>query len=156
MSKIDVTRAYTNMDGLYPAFRERVDKMLEQANRETTGKHADFVRWVVIETYRPAARQAYLYAQGRTREGNIVTWTLKSRHISGLAVDVAPLKKDGSIWWNAPQFIWDRLGHAARTQGLTWGGNWKKRDMPHVEASTAQFALWTVPARLYLKKKGLV
>ncbi|WP_141316419.1 M15 family metallopeptidase, partial [Lysinibacillus sphaericus] len=39
----------------------------------------------VTETYRSQARQNYLYTQGRTRPGKIVTWTLKSNHTSRLA-----------------------------------------------------------------------
>lgn len=34
----------------------------------------------ITETYRSQARQNYLYQQGRTRPGNIVTWTLNRRH----------------------------------------------------------------------------
>ncbi|CAM5718911.1 hypothetical protein LSPH24S_04197 [Lysinibacillus sphaericus] len=43
----------------------------------------------ITETYRSQARQHYLYAQGRTRPGKIVTWTLKSNHKSRLAWDIA-------------------------------------------------------------------
>jgi len=43
----------------------------------------------ITETYRSQRRQKYLYAQGRTRPGQIVTWTLNSNHKSRLAWDVA-------------------------------------------------------------------
>ena len=156
MGKLDVTTAYQQMNGLYPKFRVLVEATLEQANRETKGKFPGFARWCVIETFRHPKRQAYLYAQGRTRPGAKVTWTLKSRHISGLAVDIVPLKTNGGIWWDAPDDLWKILGHAARTNALVWGGNWKKQDKPHVEANVLQFATWAVPARLHLVKEGLL
>jgi len=42
----------------------------------------------VFEARRSLERQKRLYAQGRTRPGNIVTRTLKSRHLDGDAVDI--------------------------------------------------------------------
>jgi peptidoglycan L-alanyl-D-glutamate endopeptidase CwlK len=43
----------------------------------------------VVESYRPQERQDALYAQGRTETGPRVTWTQKSRHTEGRAVDLA-------------------------------------------------------------------
>ena len=42
----------------------------------------------ITETYRSQERQNYLYAQGRTRSGNIVTWTRTSNHSGRLAWDI--------------------------------------------------------------------
>ena len=56
---------------------------------------------IVVEGVRTKQRQRDLYAQGRTKPGKIVTWTLMSKHIDGLAVDLAPYdhtKKE--ILWN--------------------------------------------------------
>ena len=58
------------------------------------------VDFMVVEGLRTKQRQEELYAQGRTKPGKIVTWTMKSKHIDGLAVDIAPCNKDGSINWN--------------------------------------------------------
>lgn len=44
----------------------------------------------VLEGVRTLARQRELYAQGRTKPGKIVTWTMKSKHIEGKAVDLIP------------------------------------------------------------------
>jgi hypothetical protein len=46
----------------------------------------------VSETWRPKERQEYLYSLGRTRPGNIVTWTKNSRHTLGNAIDILPPK----------------------------------------------------------------
>ena len=56
---------------------------------------------IVVEGVRTKQRQRDLFAQGRTKPGKIVTWTLMSKHIDGLAVDLAPYdhtKKE--ILWN--------------------------------------------------------
>ena len=43
---------------------------------------------LITETYRSQERQNYLYKQGRTRSGQVVTWTLNSRHTSRRAWDI--------------------------------------------------------------------
>ncbi|MEA0563490.1 M15 family metallopeptidase [Lysinibacillus irui] len=84
----------------------------------------------ITETYRSQERQKYLYEQGRTRPGNIVTWTLDSNHKSRLAWDIAV---------GPPQSLYDvatlnRVGDIARKLGITWGGVWSaKIDRPHFE-----------------------
>jgi peptidoglycan L-alanyl-D-glutamate endopeptidase CwlK len=54
------------------------------------------VDFTVREGLRSIERQKQLYAQGRTVLGNIVTWTLKSKHIDGEAVDLYPFV-DGKV-----------------------------------------------------------
>lgn len=84
----------------------------------------------ITETYRSKERQAHLYAQGRTRPGAIVTWTLNSNHSSRLAWDIAVAP---------PKSLYDvttlnKVGAIARKLGITWGGDWKKNvDKPHFE-----------------------
>ncbi|HYE38239.1 M15 family metallopeptidase [Methylocaldum sp.] len=100
----------------------------------------------VVEGVRSKARQAQLYAQGRTAPGRVVTWTLKSKHIDGLAVDLAPYI-DGKIDWNdLKKFdaIAQAMFAAAAERGakIRWGADWdadgKSRergesDSPHFE-----------------------
>lgn len=84
----------------------------------------------ITETYRSQERQKYLYAQGRTRPGQIVTWTLDSNHKSRLAWDIAV---------GLPHSLYDvatlsRVGAIARKLGITWGGDWTGNiDRPHFE-----------------------
>lgn len=84
----------------------------------------------ITETYRSQERQKFLYEQGRTRPGNIVTWTLDSNHKSRLAWDIAV---------GPPQSLYDvatlnRVGDIARKLGITWGGVWSAQiDRPHFE-----------------------
>ncbi|WP_312507390.1 M15 family metallopeptidase [Lysinibacillus sp.] len=92
----------------------------------------------ITETYRSQERQKYLYEQGRTRPGNIVTWTLDSNHKSRLAWDIAV---------GPPQSLYDvailnRVGDIARKLGITWGGVWSAQiDRPHFEVKPT----WIMP-----------
>ncbi|MEK5332026.1 M15 family metallopeptidase [Lysinibacillus sp. FSL W8-0992] len=92
----------------------------------------------ITETYRSQERQNYLYAQGRTRPGQIVTWTLNSNHKSRLAWDIVV---------GPPQSLYDvvtlnRVGAIARKLGITWGGDWiGSIDRPHFEVKPT----WLMP-----------
>ncbi len=100
----------------------------------------------ITETYRSQERQNYLYAQGRTRPGQIVTWTLSSNHKSRLAWDIAV---------GPPQSLYDvttltRVGAIARKLGITWGGDWiGSIDRPHFEVKSS----WKMPAGYKLEGK---
>lgn len=94
----------------------------------------------ITETYRSQDRQDYLYAQGRTREGNVVTWTRSSRHTIRRAWDIACT---GNILYDVN--ILKRAGEVAKSLGITWGGTWDKPDMPHFEISTG----WINPNDIY-------
>lgn len=45
----------------------------------------------ILEVYRTQERQNYLYSLGRTIIGIIRTYTLKSKHTDGLAMDILPI-----------------------------------------------------------------
>lgn len=95
----------------------------------------------VTETYRSQERQNYLYAQGRTRPGNIVTWTLNSNHKSRLAWDIgaATLNGNSNIYNSV---ILKKAGAIASNLGITWGGTWTNNlDYPHFEVKSN----WTIP-----------
>lgn len=89
---------------------------------------------VVVEALRTPERQAWLYAQGRTRPGDIVTNApdvLHSWHGYGLGVDVISRTKG----WDVPGWWWTEMaGHMKATGLLKWGGDWASfRDLPHVQ-----------------------
>lgn len=58
-----------------------------------------------------------------------ITWTLKSNHLDGLAVDIVPLK-DGKPDWNNQDM---RIVEAMRRAGFMWGGDFSQKDPPHFE-----------------------
>lgn len=89
----------------------------------------------VVHGLRTFAEQDALFAQGRTKPGQIVTRARggQSNHNYGLAVDLCPFV-NGKPVWNAAPAIWFAIGKAAAKQGLEWGGDWKKfLDKPHVQ-----------------------
>ncbi|MGE7114969.1 M15 family metallopeptidase [Lysinibacillus sp. NPDC047702] len=103
----------------------------------------------ITETYRSQERQNYLYAQGRTRSGQIVTWTLDSNHRSRRAWDIAV---------GPPHSLYDvttlaQVGAVARKLGITWGGDWVGRvDRPHFEIRVN----WKIPAGYKLENQVIV
>jgi len=99
------------------------------------------VRIVITQTLRSIEEQNVLYAQGRTTPGKIVTNAKggESLHNYGLAYDIAVLGNTGITWDDHADIddddIWDYLeaGEAGEKLGLTWGGRWKFRDVPHYQ-----------------------
>ena len=69
-------------------------------------------RLTVNETMRSQDRQDFLFQQGRSRDGNVVTWTLTSNHSNGRALDLRSSKPAGYQWLqdNAGSFGFDVLG----------------------------------------------
>ncbi|MBX9929472.1 MAG: M15 family metallopeptidase [Gemmatimonadaceae bacterium] len=71
-----------SLDALDPEFRARLERVIGRM-------HDEFGHRVsVVESWRSQDRQEQLFAQGRTRPGEIVTWTQHSRHTKGAAADV--------------------------------------------------------------------
>ena len=97
---------------LHPIVREAVRQTLRVC--VTRG-----LSFRIFEGFRSQARQAALYAQGRTTPGNIVTYAppRTSYHQYGLAVDIVGWF--GGQWtWDRPQFEWATLHAIARSYGL--------------------------------------
>lgn len=94
------------------------------------------VPFIVTEGVRTPERQAALVRVGASR-------TLKSRHLTGHAVDVAAIV-DGRIRWDWP--LYARIAEAFKAAALerktpiVWGGDWKTlRDGPHFELDRKVF-----------------
>lgn len=94
----------------------------------------------VVEGLRTRARQRELYAQGRTTPGEIVTWTLKSKHIDGLAVDICPFNNGELDWTAGKNFdeIAAAMFQAAAELGtpITWGADWDRDGNPRERGET--------------------
>jgi peptidoglycan L-alanyl-D-glutamate endopeptidase CwlK len=91
----------------------------------------------IVQGNRTVAQQKAIYAQGRTKPGPIVTWTLKSSHIGGRAIDFAALVS-GKISWNPKHYpeIAKAFKQAAKElkTPIIWGGDWKKtKDWGHIQ-----------------------
>jgi hypothetical protein len=91
----------------------------------------------VAEAGRSQDRQDYLFAQGRTRPGPVVTWTRHSEHTRGRAVDVTI---DGG-WDDTAAFR--LLQRVAREEGLQTLG---ARDPGHLQLPRGVAAGFVPPA----------
>lgn len=116
-----------SLESLNPELRARLERVMQRMRNEYGHDVA------IVETVRSQERQDWLYEQGRTRPGAIVTWTHNSAHTRGSAADVII---DGK-WDNAIGYA--RLQRIAREEGLHTLG---MKDPGHLEltASSAQSA----------------
>ena len=104
-------RTAANLKGIHPD----LVKLVEQ----TLIKYPDM--FVVTEGLRTLERQKQLFAAGATT-------TLKSRHLTGHAFDVAALV-NGEVRWDWP--LYKRIADAIKSIAkqldvqIEWGGDWK-------------------------------
>ena len=109
---------------------------LQTLTAQLVGKCADAGLPIKIgESFRSAAEQDALYAQGRTQPGSIVTnakgSSYSSQHQWGIAADF--YRADGKGAYNEAGDYFNRVGAIAKQLGLAWGGDWKSIvDKPHV------------------------
>jgi hypothetical protein len=112
-------------EALAAEFRNRLTRVIDRM-RDDYGYNVE-----IVEAVRTPARQAALFAQGRTQPGPVVTWTLDSKHLSGNAVDV---RIDGGFD-NVLGF--QKLASIAREEGLQTLG---PKDPGHIELPVVKAA----------------
>lgn len=94
------------------------------------------------ECYRSVEEQNALYAQGRTKPGNIVTnakgTSYSSQHQWGIAfdffldMDIDGDGKKSDDAFNNKKSTFNKVGKLGKSIGLGWGGDWTSPvDMPH-------------------------
>lgn len=113
-----VTSVNSDSASLNGDFRTRLGRVVTRM-REEFGHDVE-----IVEGFRPQSRQDFLYAQGRTQPGEVVTWTRSSKHTLGLAADV---RIDGSYGNPA---AYQKLAQLAAQEGLRTLG---ARDPGHIE-----------------------
>lgn len=113
-------RSRDKLKGVHPDLVKVIEKAIEISPLD----------FVVIEGLRTLDRQKQLVAKGASK-------TLNSRHLTGHAVDIAPIV-DGEVRWDWP--LYDALAPAVKQAAnelnvpIVWGGDWKSfRDGPHFE-----------------------
>jgi len=123
------SRSLSRLEGVHP-------DLVRVVKRAAAMSDLDFT---VLEGLRTEARQQQLFKQGATK-------TLNSRHITGHAVDLAPML-DGKVSWDWP--LYHRLAKTVKSAAdlekvpLQWGGDWTFKDGPH----------WELPWKQYPKGK---
>lgn len=88
----------------------------------------------VTHTLRTIEEQDALYAQGRTKPGNIVTKARGgySLHNFGVAFDICPIVNGRAAWNDTALF--KKIGEIGMKVGLEWGGAWASfPDSPHFQ-----------------------
>ena len=90
MARVFSTKSRSRLRGVHPDLVRVLEAALDISAQDFS----------ILEGVRTPKRQADLYAQGRTKPGKIVTWTLKSNHFAdpsdgyGRAVDFHPHPSD--------------------------------------------------------------
>ena len=115
------------LDVLAPKFRDAVEKAI--ADCRANGLDA-----MVYESYRSQETQAAYFARGRTvlpphQTVTNASTNLYSWHGFGLAVDVISESKE----WDKPESWFADVANYFRAAGCRWGGEWKMKDLPHVQ-----------------------
>ena len=117
----------TNINNLDPKVKAAATRFIQRVNDELC------IRLKVAHGKRTNEEQDELYAQGRTKPGEIVTYSKggESNHNSGKAIDVYYATDTGI---DAERVLAPEIVEIARQEGFEWGGNWKKfKDYPHFE-----------------------
>lgn len=115
------------LDDLAQVFRTPFERWLAEAR-------ANGFKILVVETFRSKERQEYLYSFGRTRPGNIVTYTLDSAHEYGVAADIVPLDPKGQPDWSPAAY--DRLYRAVPPG--KYGLELLSFEKPHIQLAGGQ------------------
>lgn len=118
----DILKPNNNLALLSPFFRTRIENALKDV-------HQAGYDLFIFEGYRSPQRSSYLYEQGRTREGKIVTnakaW--QSLHNYAVACDLVYKIKNRWTW----EGDFDKPSLIMRDHGFVWGGTWG--DKPHYQ-----------------------
>lgn len=119
-------RSEKNLGGVHP-------KLVAVVRRAAEISDLDFI---VTEGVRTLERQKELYAKGASQ-------TMKSRHLTGHAVDLAALVGTEVRWdWPLYAKLAGAMKEAAKELGtvITWGGDWTSfKDGPHFEINPVTY-----------------
>ena len=114
-------RSKSNLAGVKPALQALF-------NEAITDSPYDFVITCGLRTLE---EQRVLVATGKSR-------TMKSKHLTGNAVDFACFDENGKITWDGKYYkaVASHIKKIAAKQGtkIVWGGDWSNFiDMPHIQ-----------------------
>ena len=119
------SRSLKRLEGIHPDLSKVMDRAIATTD----------IDFSVLEGMRTLATQRKYVATGKSK-------TMNSRHLTGHAVDIAPLI-DGKVTWDWA--VYDRFApiikQAAKDVGVKveWGGDWKWRDGPHWQLPWADY-----------------
>lgn len=113
-----------SLNDLAPVFRPLAYALLAQCVEQG-------ICVLIVDTLRTPAEHAANLAKG-------VSWTTRSKHLDGLAIDIVPydqydLHGADKLKWDNGDPVWTKLGLIGESLGLRWGGRWTQKDMGHFE-----------------------
>jgi peptidoglycan L-alanyl-D-glutamate endopeptidase CwlK len=113
-----------NINDLHPYVKYLAEQLISKASEQG-------LKVLVTSTLRDDEYQGTLYAQGRSKPGQVVTMLkYPGAHGKGLAFDVCQNIK-GREWEDT---FFEKVGRIGVSLGLEWGGNWKNFvDRPHFQ-----------------------
>ena len=130
-------RSRKNLQGVHPDLVKVIERAIQITKQDFT----------VIEGLRTLERQKELLAKGASK-------TLRSRHLTGHAVDIVPIV-DGRISWDWK--FYSEVRNAMMTAAaelkvdIEWGGNWETfKDGPHWQLPWSKYPVQEAPV---VKKK---
>jgi hypothetical protein len=92
-----------------------------------------------LEEVNALRKLAGLYQLRSERDNYKITWTVKSRHIDGSAMDVVPADGAGNPTWDLAHYrdAFEAIRDCGRRAGLICGADWPEpqADWPHYEAT---------------------
>ena len=119
-------RSKDRLSGVHPDLVRVVERAIQISDMDFT----------VLEGVRSIARQQQLVAAGASK-------TMKSRHITGHAVDLAPYVS-GQVRWDWP--LYDKLSATVKKAAaeleipIEWGGDWTSfKDGPHFQLPRKEY-----------------
>src|SRR5215831_5411157 len=120
-------RSEENIKTLKPEVQVLARKLVETAV-------AQGINVKVIGGSRTYAQQNDLYAQGRTKPGQVVTKAKggQSWHNFQMAFDIGIFSDDGKKYYGEHK-DYARCGKIGEDLGLEWGGRWEFVDEPHFQ-----------------------
>jgi peptidoglycan L-alanyl-D-glutamate endopeptidase CwlK len=128
--------------------RPDLQKVIRRAAELTTTPFA------VVSGNRTQAQQDYLYAQGRTRPGMVITWTRNSNHMGGAAIDFSAVDTRGNPT-NHLKHTWNAGYYKPIAEAILAAGKecnipvewplWKKGDWGHIQLVKPYQKLFTAP-----------
>lgn len=120
-------RSLDNLKGVHPDLVAVAKKALELT----------VIDFIVTEGLRTLDRQRHLISQGASR-------TMKSRHLTGHAIDVVATLSPGTVSWKVKDMtmISKAFKEASKLLNIpiVWGGDWKTfKDTPHYELDRKKY-----------------
>jgi hypothetical protein len=117
--------------------------------------------YIIFEGLRTRETQSAYYAQGREpleavnlkrktaglypliseKQNYKITWTMDSKHLARLAMDILPAQPNGEPTWDIAHYrkLFEAIREAGRLAGLECGADWPEpqQDWPHYEVKAA-------------------